>query len=116
MAGMSGSEQMSDNPAMTDRPGEDGVSALGYVLESERMRQFARQPGKVGYRTAKRWIKRAAVLVILPVTGLVMVVVGAVEIGPAYAAALRRPLRSLPPARLDPVARGHQLPGHRRDR
>jgi hypothetical protein len=72
---------------MRDRPGEDRISALGYVLESERMRRFARQPGKAGYRTAKSWIKRVAVLVILPVTGLLMVVVGAVEIGPAYAAA-----------------------------
>jgi hypothetical protein len=46
MAGMSGSEQMSDNPAMTDRPGDDGVCALGYLLESERMRQFARHPAR----------------------------------------------------------------------
>ncbi len=72
---------------MTDRYGEDRVSALGYVLESERMHQFARHPGRFGHRTAWRWIRRVAVLAILPVAGLVMVVVGAIEIGPAYAAA-----------------------------
>lgn len=72
---------------MTDRPGDvHRVSALDYMIESERRHRFLRQPGKAAGSIARRWLKRAA-LAILPVAGLVMVVVGAVEIGPAYAAA-----------------------------
>jgi hypothetical protein len=37
---------------MKDRLAEDRVSALGYLLESGRMRRFARQPGTLGYFTA----------------------------------------------------------------